>query len=162
MYVYIHKYIFVHISILIYTLHMYKCIYVCIQTYIYTYTFMYTYIYICRHHYPAHWQVSCSTIQHSATKCNTLQRIRLTHSHTTAHCNTLPHTAAHLSHARTHCNTLQHTTKQCNTLVSRTHTQRISMAGIFSRSGATRHYNRTPRGVRPRSRRRCSCGWGHR
>ena len=54
----------------------------------------------------------CNTLQHTATHCNTLQ-------HTATHCNTLQHTAKlcnTLQYTATHCNTLQHTTTHCNTL----------------------------------------------
>jgi len=50
-------------------------------------------------------QACVSSVQHTATHCNTLQ-------HSAAHCKTLQHTAAHcntLQHTATHCNILQHT-----------------------------------------------------
>jgi len=55
----------------------------------------------------------CNTLQHAATRFNTLQTIH-------AHCNTLQHAATHFMHTATHCNirhahcyTLQQTTKPC-------------------------------------------------
>jgi len=57
----------------------------------------------------------CSTLQHTATHCNTLSTLQ----HTAAHCNTLQHTATHcstLQHTAAYCSTLQHTAAHCNTL----------------------------------------------
>jgi len=51
----------------------------------------------------------CNTLQHTVTRCNTLQQLN---RGTATHCNTL-HT---LQHAATHCNTLQHAATRCNTL----------------------------------------------
>ena len=75
-------------------------------------------------------QGGSSTLQHTATLCNTLLQ------HTAAHCSTLQHTATEyystLQHTATHCNTLQlcvapkrrrhsgntlqHTSTHCNTM----------------------------------------------
>jgi len=55
-----------------------------------------------------------TTLQRTATHCNTLQRIA-------THCNSLQLTATHcnaLQHTATHCNALQHTTTHCNTLTT--------------------------------------------
>jgi len=73
------------------------------------------------------WRVWLSTLQHTATHCNTLQH---TVKHTTTHCNTLQHAVCMkwhdwciwrvwlntLQHTATHCNTLQHTVTHYNTL----------------------------------------------
>ena len=57
------------------------------------------------------WVVSTYTffysLQRTATRCNTLQRITL--QHTATRCNTL-------QHAATRCNTLQHAATRCNSL----------------------------------------------
>ena len=58
-------------------------------------------------------ETHCNTLQHIATRCNTLL-------HAGTHCNTLQQTATRhntLQHAATHCNTLQHTATRCNTLL---------------------------------------------
>jgi len=48
----------------------------------------------------------CITLQHTTTRCNTLQHICMrVCMETPLYCNTLPQ----LQHAATHCNTLQHT-----------------------------------------------------
>ena len=69
----------------------------------------------------------CNTLQHTATRCNSLhlrqqQRLMLlqhittqgnTFQHTATHCNTLQHIATHckiLQHTATYCSILQHTT----------------------------------------------------
>jgi len=66
-----------------------------------------------------------------ATHCNTLQHTATTLQHTATHCNTLQHTATHcnalqragslmlvrtLGRFVTYCNTLQHPATSCNTL----------------------------------------------
>ena len=61
--------------------------------------------------------VLCSTLQHTATHCNTHLPQFTVVEH--VHCSTLQHTAAHcstLQHTATHCNTLQHAIALCNTL----------------------------------------------
>jgi len=63
----------------------------------------------------------CSTLQHTAARCNALQYTAIC---TAMHCNALQHTATHcdprerstLQHTAAHCNTLQHTATPYNTL----------------------------------------------
>ena len=94
-------------------------IYICITYNLYVCTYIYTYMCISCMAGASFSELSSSSLQHTATHCNTLQ-------HTTTHCNTLQHTGiagALLSHLHsrrviirviinliaTHCNTLQHT-----------------------------------------------------
>ena len=95
----------------------------------------------------------CNTLQHAATRCNTLQlciwfeTCFVNHDvidnralqHTATHCNSLQHTATHcntLQHTATHCNTLQHTATHCNTLqhTATEHILSITMSLIIKRS----------------------------
>jgi len=121
----VHDYMHIHIHI-----YIYKSAY----TYIYVYINKYIYIYIYIQHPWATQRVvkplpfvavnrrprlqtgrnilfiHCNTLQHTATRCNTLQCI--------VRCNTLQHTAMHhntLQHTATHCNTLQHTATHYHT-----------------------------------------------
>jgi len=69
------------------------------------------------------------TLQHAATRCNTLKEvwrcggfegvIKCAEQHTATHCYTLQHTETHcntLQNTETHGNTLQHAATHCNTL----------------------------------------------
>jgi len=75
-----------------------------------------------------HEHTLCSTLQDTATECNTREAAAIAeHQHVahnslednSLHCNTLHHTATHcitLQHTATHCNPLQHTATHCNTM----------------------------------------------
>jgi len=57
-----------------------------------------------------------STLQHTATHCNTMQHAAATH------CNTLQHTVHHTATHTLHCNALQHMAAHCNTCTALQHT----------------------------------------
>ena len=57
--------------------------------------------------------IICNTLQHAATRCNTMSQRCVRLQHTATYCNTLQRIYHHLRHAATHCDMLQW---RCNDL----------------------------------------------